>query len=352
VEQALKLATRKLVITGSKTKGLAGGHMLPLYVALVMGLVLLIISTDQFVSGASTVAEDMDVSSVLVGAIILGCGTGLPELALAFYGSHVSPWRQVLGLHGQGGHGIGLALFFILLVFVFTIPTLFPGRIQRSSPLLLAATIAFSTLLRGSLDRVEGAAMLVGFAVGIAWIVHSDRDDPYDPFAPIVVDDYANQTRGAYIEAPVMTPVQIGITRAMFGLLGTAIGAQVLAFGSVAILKHYGGSTELRNLMFVSLGSLLPHVVVAVQALRQHHERLAIGNLIGSSLFNSLAIGGLVAIIRPYQSGGSFTPLTLGVIASTALLTWMMLHTDDDLSPKQGVILLGAYVGLIMCVVL
>lgn len=326
--------------------------MLTLYVALLIGFIVLIISTDQFVSGASTVAEDMDVSSVLIGAIILGCGTGLPELALAFYGSHVSPWRQLLHLHGEGGHGIGLALVFVALVFIFTLPTLFPGRMQRSSPLLLAATIAFSTLLRGSLDRVEGAAMLVGFAVGIAWIVHSDRDDTYDPFAPLVEDDYANQTHGAYIEAPVMTPVQIGITRAMLGLLGTAIGAQVLAFGSIALIKDYGGSDELRNLVFVSLGSLLPHVVVAVQALRQHHEGLAIGNFIGGSLFNSLAIGGLVAIIRPYQSGGAFGYLTLGVIASTAVLTWMMLHTDEELRPRQGIVLLGAYVGLIMCTVL
>src|SRR5471030_3291602 len=103
--------------------------MLLLAFALCIGLALLIISTDQFVSGASTVAKDMNVSSVLVGAVILGCGTGLPELALAFYGSHVSPWRQLFHLKGEGGHGLGLTLFFIVLVVILALPTLLPNRL-------------------------------------------------------------------------------------------------------------------------------------------------------------------------------------------------------------------------------
>jgi cation:H+ antiporter len=324
--------------------------MWPLVIALVVGLVVLIISTDQFVTGASEIAKDMAVSTVIVGAVILGCGTGLPELALAFYGSHDSPWRQVLQLEGDGGDGLGFALFFIVLVTILVSPSLFPDRVQRHSPLILIATIAFAAFLRGSLDRFEGTAMIAGFFVGLAWILHKDKRGDDDPFAPIVVDDYHAR---AYIEAPVMTPMQVGILRAMCGLLGTAVGAQLLAFSALEMLERSSYHSEvLRNLIFVLLGSLLPHVVVALQALKQKHEGLAVGNLIGSSLFNSLVIGGLVAIIRPYQAGGALGLLTFGVIAATAVLTWMLLSTDRELSRKQSLGLLGAYVGLVLCTVL
>jgi cation:H+ antiporter len=322
----------------------------PLILALFVGFAVLLISTDQFVTGASEIAKDLAVSSVIVGAIILGCGTGLPELALAFYGSHDSPWRQVLQLKGNGGDGIGFALFFIVLVTILVLPSLFPDRVKRHSPLILMTTIAFASFLRGSLDRYEGTAMLAGFLVGLAWILHSDKRGDDDPFAPIVVDEYHAR---AYIEAPVMTPMQVGILRAMCGLLGTAIGAQLLAFSALELLKNSSYNSDvLRNIIFVSLGSLLPHVVVALQALKQKHEGLAVGNLIGSSLFNSLVIGGLVAIIRPYQAGGALGIFTFGVIGSTAVLTWMLLSTDRELSRKQSIGLLGAYVGLVLCTAL
>lgn len=324
--------------------------MLLLIIALFVGLIVLIISTDQFVSGASIVAKDMAVSSVLVGAVILGCGTGLPELALAFYGSHDSPWRQVLQLEGDGGEGLGFAIFFTVLVVILVLPSLFPDQVKRHSPLILLATVAFASFLRGSLDRYEGAAMLAGFGVGLAWILHKDKTEDDDPFAPLVEDEYAQR---AYIEAPVMTPIQVGILRSMCGLLGTAIGAQLLAFSAIEILKDSSYNSEvLRNIIFLSLGSLLPHVVVALQALKQKHEGLAVGNLIGSSLFNSLVIGGLVAIIRPYQHGGAMNLLTFGVIGATAVLTWMLLSTDREISRKQSIALLGAYIGLVLCTVL
>jgi cation:H+ antiporter len=324
--------------------------VITLIVLLVVGLIVLIISTDQFVTGASIVAKDLRVSPILVGAVILGCGTGLPELALAFYGSHQSPWRQVLQLEGPGGQGMGFLLFFLVLTVILVLPILFPDKFKSHSPLILMGTIAFASLLRGSLDRYEGAAMLVGFAVGVAWIIHDDRRPDDDPFADIIEDDYAQRS---YIEEPIMTPIQVGLLRSMCGLLGTAIGAQVLAFSALQLLKNSSYDSDvMRNIIFVSLGSLLPHVVVALQALRQHHEGLAVGNLIGSSLFNSLVIGGLVAIIRPYQPGGHFNPLTLAVIATSALLSWMMLSTRSELSRKQGVALLAAYAGLVFSTVL
>lgn len=323
--------------------------MFPLLVVATIGLVLLVISTDQFVTGASTVASNLRVSPILVGAVILGCGTGLPELALSFHGSRMSPWRQLFHLGGEGGHGIGLAIFITVLVVVISMPVLFPYRIPRHSPLILVATILFASLLRGSLDVYEGAAMLTGFAVGVALIVHNDRQPDYNPFAPVIDDDYDNH--GAYIEAPVMTPVQVGFTRSMLGLVGTAIGAQSLALSMEQIMKSAGFGVAAYNLVFVALGSVLPHVVVAVQALKHHDKGLAVGNLIGSNLFHSLAIGGLVAVVRPYVPGGTFGVKSLVIIASTAIVTWMLLHTEEELSRKQGVALLSAYVVLVVATV-
>lgn len=318
---------------------------------LVLGLIVLVLSTDQFVRGAAAIAKDLAVSSVLIGAVILGCGTGLPELAMAFYGAHESPWRQILQLEGEQGEGLPMAGFFFALVLVLSLPTLFPDRVRRHSPLILLATILFAAMLRGTLDRIEGAAMILGFLVGCGWILNKDQNANYDPWRDNPAnDDYGNR---AYIEAPVMTPVQTGLTRVLFGLLGTAIGAQLIAFSALGLLRETSSDSEvLRNIIFVSLGSLLPHLVVALQALRQHNEGLAIGNLIGSSLFNSLVIGGLVAVVRPYQHDQSLGITTLGVVITTALLSWMLLSTESEMSRKQGIALVVVYAALIGSAVL
>ena len=323
--------------------------MLLLILASFAGTALLIVSTDQFVTGAGRVAAGLRVSSVLVGAVILGCGTALPELALAFQRSHGNPWEQLLGIEQGSGH-TGLLLMLLLLVVIISVPLLLPAKVQRHSLLVLAAAILFAALLRGSLDRFEGISMLVGFIAGVLVIVRSDPSPEFDPFAPVIEDEY--DSHGAYIEAPLMTPLQTEMTRSMIGLVGTAIGSQVLTFAVQGIVKDLGYTSELNGIIIVLLGSLLPHIVVAVQALRQHHEGLAIGNLIGSSLFHSLAIGGFVAVIRPYQFGGGFGLPSLGVMAATGVLTWLLLRTDEEeMSRPQGFGLLFAYVALVLLAV-
>lgn len=314
----------------------------------IVGVVVLIVSTDLFVTGASRVADGMHASPVLVGSIILGCGTGLPEFALALHSPEGSPWRDVLHFDA-GDHGLGFALLILALVVIMTVPFVFPERINRHSPLVLATTITFAVLLRGSLDRVEAMAMLVGFALGVVWIVHTEKQAHYDPFGAAPRDNYG-QTR-VFHEPPVMTPVQLALTRSMIGLVGTAAGAQLLARSAYKGLESWGISEAIAGVIFVALGSLLPHLVVAVQAIKQHHEGLAIGNLIGSNFFQSLVIGGVLAIIRPYQAGGELSFAALGAMAATGALTWLLLHTQEELSARQGVYLLGAYVALVLVTV-
>jgi len=288
-------------------------------------------------------------SSVVTGAVILGCGTGLPELALAFHRTHSNPLRQMLGLDNGGSAGVAMVIVVTILVLVLCVPTLFPARLPRHSPLILAATIAFAALLRGSLDVYEGAAMLVGFALGLAWIVRGEGGDDFDPFAPVIEDDYDDH--GAYIEAPVMTSAQVSFTRCLIGLLGTGIGAQLFANSLLHIMRDVGAGEALAGIVFIGSASVLPHVVVAVQALKQHEHGLAEGNLIGSNLFQSLAIGGLVAVIRPYQDGGHVGWTSFVIAVATGALTYLLLHSGHELSRRQGILLVGAYVTLVFSTV-
>lgn len=310
----------------------------------LVGVAILIVATDQFVTGASRVAEGMRASSVLVGAVILGCGIGLPELALAFHGERESPLRAFLGVDDGTDLGLGVLIAGVALVLVLTYPMLFPDRARRHSPIILMATVLFAVLLRGSLDRIEGIAMLVGFAVGIAWVIHRERDPEVDPYAPMIDDDYTENR--AFIEAPVMTPLQLDATRSLLGLFGTLLGAQLLARSAEGILSDFGYGAGIQGLVLVGFGSVLPHVVVALQALRHHHEGLAIGNLIGSNLFHSLAVGGLVSIIKPYELGGAVGVTTFVIGTATAVITYMLLHAEDEMSRRQAIALVGAYVCL------
>lgn len=319
---------------------------------IVVAAIVLVISTDQFVSGASTVASSMNASPVLIGAVILGCGTGLPELAITFYGSHESPFQQIFHTSNSGGtSGIALTIALLVLVAFLVAPALFPDRFERHSPMIMAATIGFSALLRGSLDRAEAFAMVAGFILGVGWIVQSEKAEAYDPFSPIIEDKY--QESGGFLDGPVMSHTQVGALRTFIGLIGTALGAQLMAYAANQILTQSHATSLMRNLVFIGIASLLPHVVVAVQALRQHHEGLAVGNLIGSNLFNSLVLGGMMAMIRPYQVTAGFSFFFLGIAFSTCVLTWMLLHTtDDEVSRWQGLGTLGAYASLVLFAVL
>lgn len=313
-------------------------------VVAVIGMIGLVFATDQFVRGASRVASGMSVSSVLVGAVILGCGVGLPELALAFHGTRDSPLRTLLGLQQDNGSaGWGLLAAGVLLALVLTFPLLFPNRMKRHSPLILASTVLFAVLLRGSLDRVEGIAMLLGFVIGLAIVIRREDSGEHDPFAPLIDDEYNDK---GFIETPVMTPLQLEMTRALCGLGATLVAAQLVARAAESITGALGYSDAVQGLVLVSLGSVLPHVVVAIQALRLHDEGLAVGNLIGSNLFHSLAVGGLVSIIKPYQHDGAFQPTTFLVVAATATITSLLLRSEDEMAKWQGAALVGGYLAL------
>lgn len=309
-----------------------------LYLGLgILALAVLVISTDQFVSGAGTVARESRVSPVLVGAVILGCGTGLPELALTFYAPHESPFRQLLGNPDPSTMSVGSTIALLIFVLLFSLPMLFPHRIGRHSPMIMAATIGFSALLRGSLDRLEAFAMIAGFIVGVGMIIHHEINKPVDPFAPLVDDDKYFRYNG-YLNTPRMSHSQKALTRCFAGFLGTAVGAEAMAISSTKILEATRASELFRNLVFVGLASLLPHVVVAFQATRRRQWGLAVGNLIGANLFNSLVIGGSLALIRPYQYQNGASLRMFGVMLCTALLTWLLLHTTRDEITRRGAI--------------
>ncbi len=187
--------------------------------------------------------------------------------------------------------------------------------------------------------------MLVGFVIGIGWVLHADSEQPQDPFAPLIDDDYEHH--GAYIEAPVMTTLQLHGVRAILGLFGTLLGAQMLAQSAGAIIGDLGYSAELQGFVLVGLGSVLPHVVVAMQALRQDNVGLAVGNLIGSNLFHTLAVGGLVAVIKPYEPGGALGLAALGILLATAAVTYLLLHHDSEaVGRRHSIALVGSYLAL------
>lgn len=311
----------------------------------IVGLIILVVSTDQFVRSAGRIAEHRHLSPVLIGAVILGCGTGLPELALAFFRDTAS-WHDLLQVSTAGsGNEIWFYGFIAVMIFLLSMPALMPDVVQRHSPLVVFGTVVFAASLRGSLDRLEGLAMIIGFVLGVGWVVLGSRDVNEDPWAPLIEDDYIQH--GAYIEAPVMTPLQVDMTRVMLGLVGTAFGAQMLGVSFAASLHEMGIRSALVNALVAGLASVVPHVVVAIQAIRHHDDSLAIGNMIGSNLFHVLAVGGLVSLVRPVQGEGHIGLTLLGIALITALLTQMLLKTEDDLTRWQGLALMGSYLGLV-----
>jgi len=276
---------------------------------LAIGLVLLVTGADRLVDGSARLSRSMGLSPVVVGVVIIGFGTSTPELLVTLLAA-------VEGVFDLGvGNIVGSNIANILLVVgvAAVVGPVIVGRttLRREVPLSLLSVAAFAWAIQGPLRRVDALLMLVLLAIVVALILGLARRDLRTGTSSAVVASLAELDD---------TPVRTGreAVRALLGLTATLAGAQAVVLGGGAIAEGAGLSEGLIGLTLVAVGTSLPELAAAVQAVRRRETDLLVGNVLGSNLFNALAVGPVVV-----WTGASVGRRVDPALAGTA--TWLML---------------------------
>lgn len=265
--------------------------MLLALLALLAGFILLMWSADRFVDGASATARHLGMSPLLIGMVIVGFGTSAPEMVVsAMAALDGSPGLALGNAYGSNIANTGLVLGATALL----IPLSVHSRIVRKElPLLLAISCVTGAFLwNGALERWEAFALLGGFLALIGWSAVSAMRNR---------DDRLEREMEQELEAHAMT-----LPRALFwlaaGLALLLVSSRILVWGAVTIAEALGVSDLVIGLTIVALGTSLPELAATIAAARKGEHDIAIGNVVGSNMFNLLAVVGIAGAISPMPS--------------------------------------------------
>lgn len=298
---------------------------------LIVGLALVVLGADFLVDGASSIAKKFGVSDFVIGLTIVGMGTSAPEMVVSFIGA----------LQGNGDIAIGnvvgsniFNVFMILGATALILPmNITPMNRKKDIPLNIAITLIFIALgmsrtLFGIgddvLGRLDGAILLVLFA---AYIYMCFRFDT------------ANQTESNENEK-VIKP-KLAAVLIVAGLAGLVFGGRMFVNSATSIAKMLNVSDKLIAITILACGTSMPELVTCIVAAFKKKGQLALGNILGSNVFNILLILGGSALLHPLSMTG-MSYVDLGALLLSSLVIWASIHTNkkNQLDRADGLLLL------------
>lgn len=306
-------------------------------IALVAGLAILVWSADKFVDGAVGVAEFCGMSTLLIGMVIVGFGTSAPEMVVSAFSALQGNPELALG-NAYGSNIANIAL--ILGVTALFAPLVVKRSvIKQDLPILLGVTaLSIWLVADGSVSRMNGLAFLGVFFAVMAFNIFSEiRKSKKEPSTESEVEN---------TEKPFLGK---SIFWLLLGLVLLVVSSKMLVWGAVEIARALGMSDLLIGLTIVAVGTSLPELASSIAAVRKGEDDLAVGNIIGSNLFNTLMVVGIASSIAP-MSGieaevvSRDMPL-MAVLTVSLLALGYRRKGDGRINRIAGGVLLAVYVG-------
>ncbi len=309
--------------------------------SLIVGLVLLVVGGELLVRGASALALIAKISPLVIGLTVVAFGTSAPELAVSIQA----------GMSGNSsiavGNVVGSNIFnvlFILGVSALIAPLVVSVQlVRREVPLMIGVSLLVVLLaLDGTLGLLDGLLLTVGIVSYTAWSVISSRRETAAAKA-----EYA-QEFGGLPAGPAMglRPIALNLGLLLAGLAVLIVGARLLVDSAVSMASALGVSDVIIGLTIVAAGTSLPEVVTSVIATIRKERDIAIGNVVGSNIFNILGILGISALVTP--GGLSVAPsminFDLPVMIAVALACLPIFFTGMTIARWEGLLFLGYYV--------
>lgn len=314
------------------------------YILLVIGFVLLIKGADIFVSGASNISKRLGIPSVIVGLTIVSLGTSAPELA-------VSAISAIKGNNEIAvGNVLGSNLFNTLVVLgvttIIMTLTIKKSEVKRDYTINILATtvllfLTFTTILGGRdnyISRLDGIVLLIGCISYITYLVLSVKRGKVSS---------ENIQEELAVESVSEISIFKSIIKLIIGIAGIVIGGQVVVDSATNIATSLGISEKLVGLTIVAIGTSLPELVTSVVAALKGEKDIALGNILGSNIFNILLIIGLSSAISPIAVSNNLLFDFIFLIIVTLIIGIMIFFNkkeEKNFGKKEGIILVAFYV--------
>jgi len=306
--------------------------------AIIAGLVLLLWSADRFVDGAADIARFLGVPPLLVGMLVIGFGTSAPEMLV----SGVAAWNDNpnLGIGNAVGSNItNIALVLGITALFFALPV--NSRIiRRELPiLLLAECVALGLIHWGGFSFIDGILLFVGLVLVLLWMVYVSLAHPEDSFL-----DEVEQ------EVPDSSHKRLAFVWTAIGLVVLLASSHMLVWGATNIAKMFNVSDLMIGLTVVAIGTSLPELAATLMSAKKGETELAIGNIVGSNIFNTLgvlAIPPLLSTTMPIYADVNAIYRDMPIMLFLTLLLWVFARgcwQKNLISRVKGGIFLGLFI--------
>ena len=293
---------------------------------IIIGVTLVLVGADRLTEGASAIARRFGVPEIVIGLTIVACGTSMPEFFVSLMSALNGTPDMAVG--NVVGSNIMNAMLIVGCAAVVAPMVISPSTVKKDIPFSVAASALLIVLgIDTAIGRWDGAILLVGFAIFMAYTLW--------------------QTKGTKEEQPVESKPQnpwLSILWIILGLAGLVFGSNLFVDSASSVAAELGVSQSVIGLTIVAGGTSLPELATSVVAARKGQSAIAIGNVIGSNVFNILLILGATAVISPLQMEG-ITLLDMGVMMGSITLVWLFSFTRYTVERWEGVALIAGYGG-------
>ena len=293
---------------------------------MAVGLAILVVASDRVVVAAVRISVRMGISAILIGALIVGLGTSIPELLVsAIAASDGKLDVAVANVVGSNAANLTLVLG---AAAAFAAIRVGNKMMLREAPLMALAVGGLAlTIADRQISRFEAGLLLVGLVVALVLLIVWSRHNP-----PDVEED-----------APADTTLAAEFLYGILAIVATVAGAKLLLDGAIDVGERLNWSATFLGLL-LGVGTSLPELATAAAAARRRESDLVLGNVIGSNIFNSLAVAGVAGLIGPGKLN-DFDPLAMWGMIGAVVLSIVAMITHRKIGRLEGVLLLGAFFG-------
>jgi len=311
--------------------------MLLAFGLLLLGIVILIVAGDLMVRGAAALARHWGVPSLIVGLTIVAFGTSAPEMVVSVQATLRGMGELAMG-NVVGSNIANVLLALGLPALIMAIPTNISG-VARNSFVCVVATIMLVVLafISNPLVFWQGAILFVGIILYLSWMFTLAKAGAHDP----ILEEMAEIDEG---EDGLPTNLSLSAMWLLFGLIGLVLGGWLIVENAQKIALGFGVSETIIGLTIIAIGTSLPEITTVVIASYRGHSEVAIGNVLGSNIFNSFAVMGAAAMAGPVAVEKELFVFDFWVmlVATFALLIFVL--TRKPIGRKTGLIFTVAYI--------
>jgi cation:H+ antiporter len=307
------------------------------FVAVAFGLALLVWSADRFVEGSASAARHFGMPPLLIGMVVVGFGTSVPEMMVsALAALQGNPGIALGNAYGSNIANIGLILGLTAIISPIAVHS---QVLRKELPMLTGATALAAWQIRdGTITRGEAVALLAVFGVLMAWTIWQGLRTRTDSLGREMEKELHVHTQ----------PIRQAILWLVVGLTFLIVSSRILVWGAVTIARGFGVSDLLIGLTIVAVGTSLPELASSMIATRKGEHDLALGNVLGSNLFNTLAVVGIAGAIHPMDVGPEVFNRDIPVMTALTLSLFVVgygFRKPGRINRVEGAVLLACYVG-------